>query len=331
MNDYVTRAETLHSQKKVDSVWKAYNSCAPLMMSRASPRISVVTLVEGAHCFREIRVLSKRPGCGGNARSLESGAFHWPGCARTELTQAFQKQVAKLNETFGSPISSVRLRSGKDASQSTNQRACNRSMWFGLPDQKRASAMITQLAGVDHQTDWACASFPVVRQIQRRRLPLRFCLAALHGWASVGEYRYHRPHRLREPRANACSLSMAVGSRNGILSGDYYSRCPPFAAPNLVRSHGREPAAPRHVWALHRRETATVNFAPICRRLELLGIDNLRVGENNCGEFHQDLEGISLEACAPRAAARHHRIPAVHQPARDRAKVELNGKRSLSA
>ena len=78
-------------------------------------------------------------------------------------------------------------------------------MWFGLPDQKNASAMITQLAGVDHETDWGM-------RIISSRSP-KFSGGGYHygsvwplftGWASVGEYRYHRPQPAYENlRANA--------------------------------------------------------------------------------------------------------------------------------
>ena len=69
------------------------------------------------------------------------------------------------------------------------------AMWFGLLDEKNSSAMITQLADSDQQTDWGM-------RIISDRSP-KFSGGGYHygsvwplftGWAAVGEYRYHRPH-----------------------------------------------------------------------------------------------------------------------------------------
>src|SRR5437764_427185 len=98
-------------------------------------------------------------------------------------------------------------------------------MWFGLLDEKNASAMITQLADSDQQTDWGM-------RIISDRSP-KFSGGGYHygsvwplftGWAAVGEYRYHRPHpAYANLRANALlALDGSLGHVTEVLSGDYY-------------------------------------------------------------------------------------------------------------
>ena len=78
-------------------------------------------------------------------------------------------------------------------------------MWFGLLDEEKAGAMITQLSDADHQTDWgmriisnASAKFSGGGYHYGSVWPL------FTGWASVGEYRYHHEHAAyANLRANA--------------------------------------------------------------------------------------------------------------------------------
>jgi hypothetical protein len=98
-------------------------------------------------------------------------------------------------------------------------------MWFGLLDEHNAAAMITQLADSDHQSDWG------MRIISDRAS--RFSGGGYHfgsvwplftGWASVGEYRYHRALPAYENlRANALlALDGSLGHVTEVLSGDAY-------------------------------------------------------------------------------------------------------------
>jgi glycogen debranching enzyme len=98
-------------------------------------------------------------------------------------------------------------------------------MWFGLVDEKNASAMITQLAGHEHMTDWGM-------RILSNKSPL-YSGAGYHygsvwplftGWAAVGEYRYHREQpAYANLRANALlALDGSPGHVTEVLSGDYY-------------------------------------------------------------------------------------------------------------
>src|SRR6266567_1500182 len=96
---------------------------------------------------------------------------------------------------------------------------------FGLLDEAKAEAMISELAGPDHQTDWG------MRIISDHSA--KFSGGGYHygsvwplftGWASVGEYRYHRALPAYENlRANALlTFDGSLGHVTGGLSGDYY-------------------------------------------------------------------------------------------------------------
>ncbi len=206
-------------------------------------------------------------------------------------------------------------------------------MWFGVPDQKNASAMITLLAGADHQTDWGM-------RIISSRSP-KFSGGGYHygsvwplftGWASVGEYRYHRPQpAYANLRANALlALDGSLGHVTEVLSGDYYQPLS-TSSPHQIWSAAMV-VSPllRGMFGLSTdAKAATLTFAPhLPADWNSLGIDNLRVGENKLRlNFTKTLEGISLEAL--RTAAAGEPIVEFRPSISLRAavqKVEVNGK-----
>ena len=98
-------------------------------------------------------------------------------------------------------------------------------MWFELLDETKADAMITELAREEHQTDWG------MRIISNHSQ--HFSGGGYHfgsvwplftGWASVGEYRYHREFpAYANLRANALlALDGSLGHVTEVLSGSYY-------------------------------------------------------------------------------------------------------------
>jgi len=88
--------------------------------------------------------------------------------------------------------------------------------------------MITQLAGVDHETDWGMESFRIASKNLVAADTTMVGLAAVHRLASVGEYRYHRPQSAYDNlRANVLlALDGSLGHVTEVLSGDYYQRFP---------------------------------------------------------------------------------------------------------
>jgi glycogen debranching enzyme len=139
----------------------------------------------------------------------------------------FCKKKVLLDQAFWSP----EIKSYAFALKHENQRADEISvlstvpMWFGLPDANHANETITQLAAEDHQADWG------MRIISRQSKV--YDGSGYHygavwplftGWASVGEYRYHRAFpAYSNLRSNALlGLDGALGHFTEVLSGDYY-------------------------------------------------------------------------------------------------------------
>jgi len=116
-------------------------------------------------------------------------------------------------------------------------------MWFGLLDEAKADAMITQLADLDHQADWGM-------RIISEHSP-QFSGGGYHfgsvwplftGWAAVGEYRYHRSFpAYANFRANALLASMArLGTSRKCSRFLLPIACHELTASDLVRSNGRQ-------------------------------------------------------------------------------------------
>jgi len=339
MNDYVTESgDVAFAREKWDSVWKAYQFLRSTYDELGFPKNFGVGhgWVEGGPLL-PVKSEFYQSGLGAEAIRALSNLARLTGkdAVATELTQAFEKQASKVNDAFWL---ADKLRyafalgtDGKPVDEPTVLATV--PLWFGLPDQKNASAMITQLAGADHQTDWGM-------RIISSRSP-KFSGGGYHygsvwplftGWASVGEYRYHRPQpAYANLRANALlALDGSLGHVTEVLSGDYYQPLS-TSSPHQIWSAAMV-VSPllRGMFGLSTdAKAATLTFAPhLPADWNSLGIDNLRVGENKLRlNFTKTLEGISLEAL--RTAGTGESVVEFRPSISLRAavqKVELNGK-----
>jgi glycogen debranching enzyme len=98
-------------------------------------------------------------------------------------------------------------------------------MWFGLTDDDKSQKTIDQLSGSDHQADWGMR---IISSQDANYNPGGYHFGSVWplftGWASVGEYRYHRAQpAYANLRANALlALDGSLGHATEVLSGDYY-------------------------------------------------------------------------------------------------------------
>jgi len=339
MNDYVTESgDVAFAKEKWDSVWKAYQFLRSTYDEQGFPKNFGVGhgWVEGGPLL-PIKSEFYQSGLGAEALRALSNLARLTGkdAVATEFAQAFEKQASKINDAFWlADKQRFAFALGTDGKPVDEPSVlATVPMWFGLPDQKNASAMITQLAGADHQTDWGM-------RIISDRSP-KFSGGGYHygsvwplftGWASVGEYRYHRPQpAYANLRANALlALDGSPGHVTEVLSGDYYQ---PLST-----------SSPHQIWS------AAMVVSPLLRGMFGLSIDagartltfaphppadwtrfsieNLRVGENKLQlNFTKTAEGISLEAA--RTAGTGESIIEFRPSISLRAtvqKVELNGK-----
>jgi len=179
------------------------------------------------------------------------------------LDEAFRREKIRLNQLFWSPEKNIFAY----AINSNNQRVDEPTvlpavpMWFGLLEPAKAEEMIARLASPELHTDWG------MRMLSSSSP--KYAADGYHfgsvwplftGWASVGEYHYHRalPAYLNL-RANALlALGGSAGHVTEVLSGDYYE---PLAT-----------STPQQIWS------AAMIVAPLVRGL--LGLEaNAPAGE----------------------------------------------------
>jgi GH15 family glucan-1,4-alpha-glucosidase len=256
MNDYVVESgDVSFVLEKWTSIWKAYEFLRTTYDAHGFPRnfgighgwvesgpllpvqTEIYQAALGTESLRALDNLARLAG-----KNAESKG----------LAKEFERQKSRLNADFWVP--------GKDryafALDQTEKPLDEASvltavpMWFGLLDEKYANATIKQLADSDHQTDWG------MRIISN--LSPKFNGGGYHfgsvwplftGWASVGEYRYHRGLPAFENlRANSLLvLDGSLGHVTEVLSGDYYE---PLAT-----------SSPHQIWS------AAMVVSPILRGL----------------------------------------------------------------
>ena len=156
-------------------------------------------------------------------------------------------------------------------------------MWFNLLDAEKSELMINRLAAPDFEADWGAR---IISDRDPRYDPGGYHYGSVWplftGWASVGEYRYHRAlPAYANLRANALlALDGSLGHVTEVLSGDYYqglSTASPHqiwsaamvVSPLLLGLMGLQADVPRH----------TLTFAPhVPAEWSSFHIDNEHVG-----------------------------------------------------
>jgi len=231
MNDYVKRSgDIAFAREKWDSLWKACEYMRSTYDAQKFPQNNVYGhgWVEGGPLL-PVKTEFYQSGLGAESlRSLANLAtLLGKADVARELQQDFTAQQTKLNDVFWSADKNYFAFALDKDSRRVEELSVLTTvpMWFGLVDDSRANATITQLADLDHQTDWGM-------RIISNRSPL-FSAQGYHfgsvwplftGWASVGEYRYHRPQpAYANLRANSLlALDGSLGHVTEVLSGNYH-------------------------------------------------------------------------------------------------------------
>src|SRR3954468_17712959 len=230
-NDYVTESgDVAFVREKWDGLWKAYQFLHSTYDAQGLPQNFGIGhgWVEGGPLL-PIKTELYQSGLGAQALSALSNLAHFAGKddVSKQLADDFTRQKQLVNQTFWSQESGTYA----FALDKNNQKVIEPSvlatvlMWFGLLDQPKASLMLNQLSSPDHETDWG------MRIISDRAS--RYDAGGYHygsvwplftGWASVGEYRYHRAFpAYSNLRSNALlALDGSLGHVAEVLSGDYY-------------------------------------------------------------------------------------------------------------
>jgi glycogen debranching enzyme len=231
VNDYVTESGDVEfARAKWDQLWKAYQFLRSTYDDKGFPRNFGVGhgWIEGGPLL-PVHTEYYQSGLGLEALRALAHLAKLTGKedVSRDLEQAFEQQRARVEEAFWSPEQGIYAFALDRDGQRINETSVLTTvpMWFGLPDSKRAGQMIEHLASPDIASDWG------MRIIASRSA--KYNGGGYHfgsvwplfaGWASMGEYRYHRANAAyANLRANSLlALDGSLGHVTEVLSGDAF-------------------------------------------------------------------------------------------------------------
>jgi glycogen debranching enzyme len=306
VNDYVVESgDTAFAKEKWNSLWKAYEFLRSTYDEQGFPKNAGIGhgWVEGGPLL-PVKTELYQTGLGIEALRALSNLEHLTGQeeASKTLSQNFDKQKPSMNAAFWIAEKKRFAFALDNDNHAVDEPSVLATvpMWFGLLDEAKADAMITQLADLDQQTDWG------MRIISGHSA--KFSGGGYHygsvwplftGWAAVGEYRYHRAaSAYANLRANALlALDGSLGHVTEVLSGSYYQSLS-TSSPHQIWSAAMV-VSPilRGMFGLQADvTTGTLTFAPHAPAdWTSFGIGNVQVGKAKLDlRYSKDTGGISL-------------------------------------
>lgn len=307
MNDYVTQSgDAGFAREKWDNVWRAYQFLRSTYDAQgfAQNAGSGHGWVEGGPLL-PVKAEYYQSGLGVEALHALSHLAELAGKddVKKDLAAEFERKKPALDAAFWLPeAKSYAFALNKDDRRVDEPSVLSTvPMWFGLPDATHTEEMITRLADADQETDWGMR---IISSHSKFYDGSGYHFGAVWplftGWASVGEYRYHRElPAYSNLRANALMAGDgSLGHFAEVLSGDYYE--------------GFSTSSPHQIWS------AAMVVSPLLRGLFGLRTDaqnyqitlaphvpadwatfalrNVRVGQVNVGfRYQKSLDSITLE------------------------------------
>jgi glycogen debranching enzyme len=262
MNDYVTSSgDVAFAREKWDSVWKAYQYLHSTYDAQGVPQNFGIGhgWVEGGPML-PVKAEIYQSGVAAAALQALANLARLVGKEDTErqAAQEASKLEQLLNQAFWiaekKRYAFALDQAGKTVDEPTVLATV--PMWFHLLREDQTQPMISELAAPGHETDWGM-------RIISAQSP-KYSGGGYHygavwplftGWASMGEYQYHRalPAYLNL-RANALlGLDGSLGHVTEVLSGDYYQ---PLST-----------SSPHQIWS------AAMVVSPLLRGLFGLSVD----------------------------------------------------------
>jgi glycogen debranching enzyme len=230
MDDYATQSGNLSFvREKWDNLWRAYQFLKSTYDSQGFAQNMGVGhgWVEGGPLL-PVKNEYYQAGLGVaavGALSNLAGLVGKPDISQ-QLRTEFERAKPALDQAFWSPEANIYAFALKQDNQRVQEASVLATvpMWFGLPDIAHANTMISRLSAADQETDWGM-------RIISSQSPV-YSGSGYHfgsvwplftGWASVGEYRYHRAlAAYSNLRANALLFrDGTLGHFSEVLSGDY--------------------------------------------------------------------------------------------------------------
>jgi glycogen debranching enzyme len=231
MNDYVAESGDIDfARQKWDSLWKAYQFLRSTYDAQSLPQNFAIGhgWVEGGPLL-PVKTELYQSGLGAEALRALANLAHLLGKedASKQLTNEFAAHQTMVNQVFWSDTTHRFAFALDQHNEKIDEPSVLATvpMWFHLLDDDKANAMITQLAAHDHETDWGMR---IVSSNSSKYNAGGYHFGSVWplftGWASVGEYQYHRDlAAYSNLRANALlALDGSLGHVTEVLSGDYY-------------------------------------------------------------------------------------------------------------
>jgi glycogen debranching enzyme len=231
MNDYVVHSgDAGFASGKWDNLWRAYQFLKSTYNKDGLPRNFGFGhgWVEGGPLL-PVETELYQSSLGAEALHALSNIAHVVGKEDVgrQLDQEYAHQKNLVNEKFwseGKKTFSFALDANQHQVEISSVLATV-PLWFDLLQDNRVQPTIDKLADSDHQTDWGMR---IISSQSPLYNPGGYHFGSVWplftGWASVGEYRYHRPlPAYSNFRSNALlALDGSLGHVTEVLSGDYY-------------------------------------------------------------------------------------------------------------
>ncbi len=307
MNDYVTQSgDVAFARESWDRIWKAYQFLRstyndqgfPLNYGighgwvEGGPLLPVMTeYYQSALGTEALRALSHLAGLLGKDD------------VQKDLAAEFQRKQLSLDQVFWSPEKKMYAFALDKNDQRVDEPSVLATvpMWFELPEAAHADEMITRLADADHETDWGMRIISSHSKLyDASGYHYGSVWPLFTGWASVGEYNYHRAlPAYSNLRANAMlTLDGSLGHDTEVLSGDYYQSFS-TSSPHQIWSAAMV-VSPilRGLFGLH-TDTLDhrITLAPhIPADWESFAVRNVQVGPVSVDfKFHKTINNMTLE------------------------------------
>jgi len=338
MEDYLTSSGDVgFVRQKWETLWKAYEFLRSTYDSQGWPQNFGFGhgWVEGGPLL-PVKTEFYQSGLGAQAIESLSNIAYLLGKEDTSkrLEEEFGHKRPLLNQAFWSADNDRFVFALDQNNQKVDELSVLATvpMWFGLVDESKAGATITQLAGHDHQTDWGMR---IISSQSPKYNPGGYHFGSVWplftGWASVGEYRYHRAlAAYSNLRANALlALDGSLGHVTEVLSGDYYQPLS-TSSPHQIWSAAMviNPMLRGLLGLKVDCRSRTLSFAPhIPADWPSLAVNNLRIAEAILSLRYQRKVGeISLQITGENSSGDSLEFSPALSPRAIVLSAELNGR-----
>lgn len=307
MNEYVAASgDIAFAREKWQSVWKAYEFLRSTFDENGFAKNQGVGhgWVEGGPLL-PVKTEYYQSGLGVAALKALANLARLTGKTQeaAALESDYERAKQHLEQSFWLPEKDIYAFALDEAGRAvpTASVLATVPMWFDLPHAEHAQQMIDALAGADHLTDWGMR---IISSASPHFSPEGYHYGSVWplftGWASVGEYRYHRAHAgYANLRANALlALDGSLGRVTEVLSGAQYAPLSTTSPHQIWSAAMVVSPLLRGLLGLERDAAARrIRLAPhlpaYWREFELT---NLRVGDASLRfKFARDASSIALE------------------------------------